>query len=134
MLAPPRNDSLCHSLFVTPHTHAVILNTLFVILHTHVVILNTLSVIPHTNLVILSVAKNLVIGMIVSLLLPDPSTPLRCAQDDKGEEFSGRFGEDSVRAGSLGALSLTSLCFLSVFSLFPLCFLSDLSLSSPLCG
>ena len=44
--------------------------------HTHFVI-------PHTNLVILSVAKNLVIGMIVSLLLPDPSTPLRCAQDDR---------------------------------------------------
>ena len=44
--------------------------------HTHFVI-------PHTNLVILSVAKNLVIWAIVSLLLPDPSTPLRLAQDDR---------------------------------------------------
>ena len=60
------------------------------ILHTHFVI-------PHTNLVILSVAKNLVIGVIVSLLLPDPSTPLRFAQDDKGEEFSGSFREGGVR-------------------------------------
>ena len=75
MLAPPRNDGLCHSLFV--------------ILNTHVVILSTLSVIPHTHVVILSVAKNLVIGVIVSLLLPDPSTPLRCAQDDKHSHVHG---------------------------------------------
>ena len=78
------------------------------------------AAIPHTHFVILSVAKNLVIGIIVSLLSPDPSTPLRCAQDDKGKEFSGRvqgvsgriqggFREDSRRAGSLGALSLTVL-------------------------
>ena len=62
MLAPPRNDGLCHSLFV---------------------ILHTLFIIPHTHVVILSVAKNLVIGVIVFLLLPDPSTPLRFAQDDR---------------------------------------------------
>ena len=111
MLAPPRNDGLCHSLCVIPHTHAVILSTL--------------SVIPHTHVVILSIAKNLVIGVIVSLLLPDPSTPLRCAQDDKGKELSGRvqggfredsgsFREDSGRAGSLGSLSLIVLCSLPV--------------------
>ena len=79
------------------------------------------------NVVILNAVKNLVIGVIVSLLfhlyfllLSDPSTPLRSAQDDKEEEFSGRFQgvseriqggfrEDSGRAGSLGALSLTVL-------------------------
>ncbi len=41
------------------------------------------AAIPHTHVVILSVAKNLVIGVLVSLLLPVPSTPLRCAQDDR---------------------------------------------------
>ena len=40
------------------------------------------AAIPHTHVVILNAVKNLVIGMIVSLLLPDPSTPLRSAQDD----------------------------------------------------
>ena len=61
LLATPRNDGLCHSLFVIPHTHVVIL----------------------------SIAKNLVIGVIVSLLLPDPSTPLRSAQDDKHSHVHG---------------------------------------------
>ena len=42
-----------------------------------------IAVIPHTHFVILNAVKNLEIGMIVSLLLPDPSTPLRFAQDDK---------------------------------------------------
>ena len=41
------------------------------------------AAITHTHVVILSVAKNLVIGVIVSLHLPDPSTPLRFAQDDR---------------------------------------------------
>ena len=83
------------------------------------------AAITHTHFVILNAVKNLVIGVIVSLLSSDPSTPLRCAQDDKGEEFSGRvqggFREGSGREGSLGALSLTSFCFLSDLSLTSLC-------------
>lgn len=93
------------------------------------------TVVFHTFVtsVILSAAKDLVISIsllfhLCSLLLPDPSTALRFAQDDKGKEFSER-----VQGGrsALGALSLTVLCFLPVSSLFSPYSLSDLSLSSP---
>ena len=132
MLAPPRNDGLCHSLFVIPYTHVVIL----------------------------SIAKNLVIGVIVSLLSSDPSTPLRFAQDDKGNEFSGRvqrvsgriqrgFREDSGRIQRVSEsfreysgraecvrhvvtnCSLISPCTLSAFSLTSL--FSPCSSLSSLC-
>ena len=49
LLATPRNDGLCHSLFVIPHTHVVIL----------------------------SIAKNLAIGEIVSLLSSGSSATLK---------------------------------------------------------
>ena len=52
------------------------------------------AAIPHTHFIILSVVKNLVISIsllfhLYFLLLPDPSTPLRSAQDDKHSHVHG---------------------------------------------